>query len=178
MTVECIVALTSAGTARSPALLGFGGDSFIELLSAIIVFRRFRSQSDSADAEKVTTRVAGALLLALAVLLVVAATSVLFGNREPQPSFAGIIILVVAAFAMPWLAKQKRKLAAEIGSVALRADAVESAVCGYMALIALAGLLANAIFHKSWADPVAALALVPLIVKEGWETIRTAQRCC
>ena len=159
--MECIVAMTSARTARSPALLGFGGDSFIELLSAIIVFRRFRSQSGSADAETVTARVAGALLLALAVLIVAAASSVLFGNHEPQPSLVGITILILAAFAMPWLATQKRKLAAEIGSVALKADAVESAVCGYMAWIALAGLLTNAIFHKSWADPVAALALVP-----------------
>jgi len=81
--------------------------------------------------------------------------------------------LVIAAFTMPWLATQKRKLAAEIGNAALRADAVDSAVCGYMAWIALAGLLTNAMFHKSWADPIAAVALLPLIVKEGWEALRS-----
>lgn len=178
MTVECVVALGSAWMARSPALLGFGGDSAIELLSAIIVFRGIRSRSDSADAEHATARLAGALLWALAVWVIVTASFALAGNLVPQPSLAGIAILVMAAFGMPWLAIKKRKLATEIGSNALRADAVESVVCGYMAWIALAGLLINAIFHKSWADPVAALALVPLVVKEGWQAISAARRCC
>jgi divalent metal cation (Fe/Co/Zn/Cd) transporter len=73
---------------------------------------------------------------------------------------------------MPWLAKQKRSLAAVTGSTALRADAAESAMCGYLSLIALAGLLLNAIWEVSWADPVAALCLVPFVVREGWEARR------
>jgi divalent metal cation (Fe/Co/Zn/Cd) transporter len=86
--------------------------------------------------------------------------------------------LILAAIGMPWLASQKRKLATQVASAALKADATESAVCGYLSLIALAGLLANAIFHSPWADPIAALALVPLIVREGWEAIHASRHCC
>jgi divalent metal cation (Fe/Co/Zn/Cd) transporter len=165
MTIEAIVALGAAWTARSPALLGFGGDSAIELFSAIIVLWRFRSKSDSADAEKLAARVAGGLLFVVAGFVIVSSGLSLLGYREAQPSLAGIILLIVAAIGMPWLANQKRKLATQIASASLRADAAESALCGYLSWIALAGLLTNAVFQKSWADPVAALLLLPLIVK-------------
>jgi divalent metal cation (Fe/Co/Zn/Cd) transporter len=181
MTVEAIVALGAAWTARSPALLGFGGDSAIELFSAIIVLWRFRSKSDSVDAEKLAARVAGGLLFVVAAFVIVSSGLSLLGYREPQPSFAGIILLIVAAIGMPWLASQKRKLATQIASASLRADAAESALCGYLSLIALAGLLTNAVFQKSWADPVAALLLVPLIVKEGCNAMRASRpgcQCC
>jgi divalent metal cation (Fe/Co/Zn/Cd) transporter len=178
MTVEAVVALGAAWTARSPALLGFGGDSAIELFSAIIVLWRFRSKSDSAEAEKLAARVAGGLLFIVAAFVIVSSGLSLLGFREPQPSFAGIILLIVAAFGMPWLASQKRKLATQVASASLRADATESALCGYLSLIALAGLLANAIFHVPWADPIAALALVPLIAREGWDAIHASQHCC
>ena len=178
MTVEGIVALAAAWTARSPALLGFGGDSAIELFSAIIVLWRFRSKSDSADAEKLAARVAGGLLFIVAAFVMVSSGLSLLGYREPQPSFAGIILLIVAAIGMPWLASRKRKLATQVASASLRADATESALCGYLSLIALAGLLANLIFHAPWADPIAALALVPLIAREGWESIHASRHCC
>jgi divalent metal cation (Fe/Co/Zn/Cd) transporter len=181
MTVEAVVALGAAWTARSPALLGFGGDSAIELFSAIIVLWRFRSKSDAADAEKLAARVAGSLLFVVAAFVIVSSGLSLLGFREPQPSFAGIILLIVAAIGMPWLANQKRKLATQIVSASLNADATESALCGYLSWIALAGLLTNAIFQKSWADPVAALLLVPLIVKEGWNATRASRpgcQCC
>lgn len=178
MTIEAIVALGAAWTARSPALLGFGGDSAIELFSAIIVLWRFRSKSDSADAEKLVARVAGGLLFIVAVFVIVSSGLSLLGYREPQPSFVGIVLLIVAAIGMPWLANQKRKLATRIASASLRADAAESALCGYLSLIALAGLLANLVFHAPWADPIAALGLVPLITREGWEAIHTSRHCC
>jgi len=178
MTVEVMVALGAAWTARSPALLGFGGDSAIELFSAIIVLWRFRSKSDSADAQKLAARVAGGLLFVVAAFVIVSSGLSLLGYREPQPSFAGIILLIVAAIGMPWLASQKRKLATQVTSASLRADATESALCGYLSLIALAGLLANLIFHAPWADPIAALALVPLIAREAWEAIHASRHCC
>ena len=181
MTVEAVVALGAAWTARSPVLLGFGGDSAIELFSAIIVLWRFRSQSDSPGAERLAARLAGGLLFIVAAFVIVSSGLSLLGYREPQPSFAGIILLIVAAIGMPWLASQKRKLANQISSVSLSADATESALCGYLSWIALAGLLTNAVFQKSWADPVAALLLVPLIVKEGWNTTRASRpgcQCC
>jgi divalent metal cation (Fe/Co/Zn/Cd) transporter len=173
MTVEAVVSLAAAWNSHSPALFAFGGDSLVELLSAAVVFWRFRSDLKEVRA----ARIAGALLFILAGL--VALTSVLnfLGYREAQRSPVGIGILLAAAVVMPWLATRKRKLAAITSSAALKADAVESALCGYMAWIALAGLAVNAIWGKSWADPAAALALLPLIVREGWEA-RKGKPCC
>ncbi len=85
---------------------------------------------------------------------------------------------MAAALIMPWLAGKKRQLAGITASAALKADAAESALCGYMAWIALAGLVVNAIWGKSWADPVAALALTPLIVREGWEALHSDRLGC
>ena len=178
MSVEAIVASTAAWTARSPALLGFSGDSAIELFSAIIVLWRFRAKSDLAVAEQLAARVAGGLLFVVAAFVIVSSGLSLLGYREAQPSIIGILVLIVAAIGMPWLASQKRKVATQVASAALRADATESAVCGYLSLIALAGLLANAIFHAPWADPIAALALVPLIAREAWQAVHASRECC
>ena len=179
MSIEAIVALAAAWSAKSSALLGFGGDSAVELLSAIVVLWRFRTTSHSAEkSERLAARVAGALLFAVAGFVLLSSGLALFGYREAKPTFAGITLLIVAAIGMPWLAGQKRKLAAQVASASLRADATESALCGYLSLIALAGLLTNAIFHAHWADPIAALALVPLIVREAWLAVSTSRHCC
>jgi len=174
MTVEAVVSLGSACSSHSPALLAFGGDSLIELLSAAVVFWRFRFTLGEARA----ARIAGGLLFALAGF--VALTSVLnfIGYREAQRSLLGIGILLAAAIAMPWLASQKRKLAVVTSSAALKADAAESALCGYMAWIALVGLVVNAIWNKPWADPIAALGLTPLILREGWEAVHSSRLGC
>jgi divalent metal cation (Fe/Co/Zn/Cd) transporter len=180
MTAEAIVALAAAWTARSPALLGFGGDSAIELLSAMVVLWRFRSKSESGSvsAEKTAARIAGALLFLVAAFVTMTSALTLLRYAEPRPSLVGIVLLVVAAFGMPWLANQKRSLAARLSSASLKADAAESSLCGYLSWIALAGLLANAVFRKSWADPLAALILVPFVVKEGWEAMRASRPGC
>jgi divalent metal cation (Fe/Co/Zn/Cd) transporter len=177
MTMEAGVSLGAAWTAHSPALLGFGGDSGVELLSAAVVFWRFRSSGNPGFTEKRAARIAGALLLALAVYVAVVSVLSLLGYREPQPSRIGIAVLLAAAIVMPWLARQKRKLAALTASAALQADAVESALCGYLAWIALAGLVINAVWGKSWADSVAALALIPLVVREGWQALHSSKLC-
>jgi divalent metal cation (Fe/Co/Zn/Cd) transporter len=177
MSVEAIFALAASWRARSPALLGFGGDSAIELFSAVIVLWRFRVKSDSAQAEKLAARAAGALLFVLAAFVIASSAFLLLGHREPQQSLVGIVVLILAAVGMPWLASQKRKLGAQLSSASLKADAAESALCGYLSLIALAGLSANLLFHAAWADPVAAFALVPFIVKEAWEAIHASQPC-
>jgi divalent metal cation (Fe/Co/Zn/Cd) transporter len=173
MSLEAAVSLRTAWHAHSPALFGFGGDSLIELLSAVVVLCRFRFNFDEAHA----ARMAGALLYALAGVVVWTSVLNFIGYREAQRSLVGICILLAAAIAMPLLASEKRKLAVVTCSAALKADAVESALCGYMAWIALGGLAVNAVWGKSWADPVAALALTPLILREGWEAFR-AQRIC
>ena|SRR5229473_6012107 len=96
-----------------------------------------------------------------------------FGSRSyrstfsPEPSYLGIGLLVAAVIVMPWLSNQKRSLAARISSASLKADAVQSSMCGYLAWIALGGLALNAFFKLSWADPVAALLLLPIVVREG-----------
>jgi len=179
MTVEAMVSLFAAWRARSPALLAFGGDSTIELLSAVVVLWRFRASTAHEEVEMRAARVAGALLLALAAF--VAATSVgsLLGYTEPKPTVLGIAILLAAAFIMPWLAKEKRRLSGATGSAALRADATQSVLCAYLSLIALAGLAINAIWHVKWSDPAAALVVVPFVVWEGREALRgRACGCC
>src|ERR1019366_4233955 len=177
MSVEAVVSLGAAWFARSPALLAFGGDSAVELLSAAVVLWRFYSPSRGDHAERQAARIAGGLLFVLAAFVALASVLTLLGHVEARSSPIGIVVLVLAAVVMPWLAKQKRRLSAATSSAALRADAAESAVCGYLALIALAGLAVNAIWRVSWADPVAALALLPLIVREGWEAMK-GKPCC
>ena len=130
-------------------------------------------------AERRAARVAGTLLYALAAFVAITSVTSLLGYSEPKPTLLGIAVLVAAAAVMPWLAKEKRRLSGATGSAALRADAAQSALCAYMSLIALAGLAINAIWHVKWADPVAALVVLPLIVWEGREAIRgKACICC
>jgi len=172
MSVEAAVSLFAAWRAHSPALLAFGGDSAIELLSAVVVLWRFRAIAAHGDAERRAAHVAGALLFALAAFVAVTSVTSLLGYNEPKPTLLGIAILLAAAVIMPWLAKEKRRLSGATGSAALRADAAQSALCAYLSLIALAGLAINAIWHVKWADPVAALVVLPLIVWEGREDIR------
>lgn len=178
MSLEGLAALAAAWIAQSPALLGFGGDSAIELFSAIVVLWRFRTHRNAAQAEKLAARVAGGLLFLLAAFVLATSTMSLLGYGSPQPSSIGIVVLVLAAAGMPWLASQKRKLASQLSSASLRADSAESALCGYFSLIALVGLLANMFLHTPWADPIAALVLVPFIVKEAREALRAPRLGC
>jgi divalent metal cation (Fe/Co/Zn/Cd) transporter len=174
MSVEALVSLGTAWTSHSPALLAFGGDSLIELLSAAVVFWRFRFKLR----EERAARIAGGLLFALAGFVLLTSVLNFIGYRDAQRSLVGIGVLLAAAVAMPWLASQKRKLAVVTSSAALKADAAESALCGYMAWIALAGLVVNVVWNKPWADPAAALALTPLILREGWEAVHSSRLGC
>ena len=179
MTVEAAVSLAAAWMAHSPALLAFGGDSTIELLSAIVVLWRFRARADQEKSEKHAARIAALLLFMLAAYVAAVSVLTLLGYSEPKTTYVGIAVLVAATAVMPWLAKEKRKLSAITGSAALRADAAESALCAYLALVALVGLGINAIWHIRWADPVAALVIVPLILRGGREAMRgKACGCC
>ena len=111
-------------------------------------------------------------MFALAAYVLAASLMTILGYSEPKPTLLGIVILVAAAVVMPWLAKEKWRLSGTTGSAALRADAAQSALCAYLSLIALAGLAINAIWHVKWADPISALAVLPLIVWEGREAVR------
>lgn len=153
MCAEAAIALFAALRAHSVALLGFGADSGIELVSAFVVFLRFKKVSHLS--EKRVARITGLSLFALATFIL--GNSILaFTNPgfRPQPSYPGIVLLISAAIVMPWLSSQKRTLAAKTSSGALKADAVQSSMCAYLAWIALGGLVVNAMFKMSWADPV------------------------
>lgn len=171
MIVEAAMSLSAAWQAHSPALAAFGGDSAIELFSAVVVLWRFRSPA-SGKSERIAARVAGGLLLVLAVFVAIVSALALLGYSEPRPSLFGIAVLTAAALIMPWLAKEKRRLSALTGSAALRADAAESALCAYLSLIALVGLALHAFWHIGWADPLAAIAILPFILYEAREAIR------
>jgi len=172
MIAEAYVSLWAAWIARSPALLAFGADSAIELLSAGVVVWRFREQSESERLERQTARIGGALLFAVAACVAVVSVASILGYHEPQPSYLGMAVLALAAVIMPWLAQQKRRLSATTQSAALRADAAESALCAYFSWIALVGIGLNTIWHFGWADAAAALIIVPLIVREGFQSMR------
>jgi divalent metal cation (Fe/Co/Zn/Cd) transporter len=178
MSAEAVVSLSAAWMAHSPALLAFGGDSAVELLSAVVVYWRFHSKWHETS-ERLAARITGGLLFALAVYVALIATWALLGHREVRPSYLGIVLLIVAAVVMPALARQKRQLSALTASAALRADAAESALCGYLSIIALAGLGANAFWGITWADPLAALCLIPLVAREGWQALKGRPcECC
>ena len=171
MSAEAVLSLSAAWMARSPVLLAFGGDSAIELLSAVVVYRRFSAKRQETS-ERLATRIAGSLLFVLAAYVALIATLALVGRGEARPSLLGIVVLIVAAVVMPLLARQKRRLSALTASAALRADATQSALCGYLSIIALVGLVANAFWGITWADPVAALCLIPLVMREGWQALK------
>ena len=179
MSVEAVVSLSAAWMAHSPALMAFGGDSAIELLSAFVVYWRFRSKWNGDQTERLAARITGCLLFMLGAFVALVAALALLGHREVRPSLLGIAVLSVAAVGMPLLAQQKRRLSALTASAALRADAAESALCGYLSIIALGGLVANALWGITWADPVAALCLLPLIAREAWQALKgTPCDCC
>jgi divalent metal cation (Fe/Co/Zn/Cd) transporter len=172
MTVEAGVSLLAAWTARSPALLAFGGDSLIELFSASVVLWRFTTRTKQEHAERTAARTAGVLLFVLGAFVVFSSVKTLLGHTNPSPSVLGIFVLAAAITIMPWLAKEKRRLSSLTGSAALRADAAQSNLCAYLALVALLGLTLNAVLKIGWADPLAALAVIPFIGYEAVEVIR------
>lgn len=165
MLIEFGVALYAALSAHSPALLAFGSDSLVELLSAALVLLQWTPKMQIS--EQRAHRVAGVLLFVLAAVVFVIAVASLVLRLQPETSAAGMAITIAALVAMPVLASLKRREARRSKNAALAADAVQSATCAYIALIALTGLAVNAIFHLPSFDSIAALAAIPILIKEG-----------
>src|ERR1035441_5586856 len=165
MLVEFGVAAYAAATAHSPALLAFSSDSLVELMSAAVVLLQWIPRVSIS--ERKAARIASVLLFVLALVVVGAALASLALGLRPESSRAGIAITIAALLAMPVLAWLKRQEARRSGNAALAADATQSATCAYLALIALIGLAVNAMFHIAWFDTAAALAAVPILLKEG-----------
>lgn len=165
MLVEFGVSAYAAVTAHSPAMLAFGSDSLVELLSATVVLLQWIP--GMSISERKASRIAGILLFLLALVVAAIAVASLALHLRPATSYAGMAITIAALIAMPVLAFLKRREARRSKNAALAADAVQSATCAYLALVALAGLAINGAFHVAWFDSVAALAAVPILVKEG-----------
>ncbi len=165
MLVECGVSLYAANVAHSAALLAFGSDSLVELLSASLVLSLYIP--GIGIAERRASRIAGGLLFLLALVVAATAIAALVLRVKPEASFIGMAITVAALIAMPVLAYLKRREARRTNHIALAADAVQSATCAYLAFITLVGLAVNAVFHVAWIDSAAALLAVPILISEG-----------
>jgi divalent metal cation (Fe/Co/Zn/Cd) transporter len=165
MLVELGVSAYAAVTARSPAMMAFGSDSLVELLSAVVVLLQWIPKMSIS--ERRAHRAAAVLLFVLAFVVGLIALGSLALRLQPETSRAGISITFAALVVMPVLAALKRREARRSQNAALAADAVQSATCAYIALITLAGLALNAAFHIPWFDSFAALLAVPILIKEG-----------
>jgi divalent metal cation (Fe/Co/Zn/Cd) transporter len=165
MLVECGVSLYAAALAHSPAMLAFGFDSLVELFSATVVVLQFLPHFPLSRER--ANRTAGLLLFALAGVVAAIAMAALVLHAHPDTSRIGIAITIAALIAMPVLAWLKNREALRANNPALRADAVQSATCAYLAGITLVGLAVNAVFGVAWFDSLAALVAVPLLLKEG-----------
>jgi divalent metal cation (Fe/Co/Zn/Cd) transporter len=173
---EGAIAIAAGVAAGSVALTGFGIDSVIEVSSGILLWWRLRAELGApplaARVEASAARGAGALLLALGAYLLADAVRRLVTGDEPGSSVVGIVLTALSLVVMPLLARAKLRAAAALGSRALRADAHETIVCAWLSFTTLAGLALNASLGWWWADPLAALAMLPLIVREGIEALR------
>jgi len=177
MLVELGVSAYSAFSAHSPAMLAFGSDSLVETISAATVLSQW--VPGIRLSERRAARISGGLLLLLAVAILIIATGSYVLRVEPERTFAGIGITAAALVVMPVLAMLKRREAAHTGNAALAADAVQSATCAYIASVTLLGLALRALLGIGWFDNLAALAAVPLLVREGREAWRgKACGCC
>lgn len=172
---EGVVALSAGTRADSIALFGFGIDSIIECLAAAALLWRLTSEDRDATRERVerterrASRIVGATFLALALYVMIQSGIALVAGRQPDASIVGIVVAIASLLIMPMVSWWKLRTAAQIGSRALRAEAKETLACAYLSFTLLVGLGANAVAGWWWADPVAAILMVPWLVKEGTE---------
>jgi divalent metal cation (Fe/Co/Zn/Cd) transporter len=175
--LEAVVALAAGAAAESIALLGFGLDSAIECGAASVLLWRLRLEVRGADAESLERaelrvhRFVGVTFLALALYVTAQAGLTLWHGDAPEESAVGIALAAASLVVMPLVSLGKLRAARELGSASLRAEAKETLACSYLSLALLAGLAANAAAGWWWADPAAALAMLPWLVREGLEGV-------
>jgi divalent metal cation (Fe/Co/Zn/Cd) transporter len=170
--LEGLVAVVAGAIAGSISLVGFGIDSFIEVTSGTVLLWRMSVDADverREPNERRALRVVGVCFLLLAAYIAYESALDLWSRRAPEHSIPGIVLACVALVVMPLLSRAKRKVGHALGSAAMHADAKQTEFCTYLSAILLLGLLANAFLGLWWADPVAALIMVPIIAKEGIE---------
>lgn len=170
--LESVIAIGSGLIAGSIALVSFGFDSLIESLSGSALLWRLRDGEKGEQREKTALKLVGASFLLLAAYVAFDALKSLLMREAPETSYAGIAIAALSLVIMPFLARAKRRVAARLNSRAMEADSRQTDICAYLSAILLGGLLLNALLGWWWADPVAALVMVPIIAKEGIEALR------
>jgi divalent metal cation (Fe/Co/Zn/Cd) transporter len=179
-TVEAVVSIAAGLVAGSVALIGFGVDSGIEVTASIAAQWRLRSDlhpERRERVERITHRVIGGSFLALAAYVTVDSLTTLWQREAPDPSVPGLIILLLSVLVMPVLARAKRRVAVALGSRALQSDAMQTSICAYLSVIGLAGVALNTFLGWWWADPIAALAMVPVLAGEGIEGVKGEPSC-
>ncbi len=182
MVIEAAVAIGSGITAKSLTLIAFGADSIIELLSAAVLLWRLISELRGGEelsqaAERRASKIGGALLLGLTLYVVASAAWSLWSGRGQEFSIPGLTLAVLAVPVMYFLARAKRRIADQIDSRALRADAAESIACGYLSLIVVVGLVTQAMLGAWWVDGVSALVFVPFLLQEAREAWASEDAC-
>jgi len=181
--VEAAVSLLAGLLAGSVALVGFGFDSVIEVIASVAAQWRLRADLAAERRERVeqtSHRVVGWCFLALGAYVAYESVESLWTRSRPDRTLIGIAVLAASAIVMPLLARAKRRVARALESRSLGSEAAQTSLCAYLSIIALAGVALNALFGWWWADPLAALAMVPIITKEGLAAIRQRHPadCC
>lgn len=172
---ESVVAIIIGAMAGSISLMAFGIDSAIEVISGSVLLWRMAADADKRgreSRERLALRVVGVCFIALGIYVAVDAVLGLLRHEAPRHSIPGIVLAVVSLIVMPVLARAKRKVGFKLGSAAMMADSAQTQFCVYLSAIMLAGLILNATFGLWWADPMAALCMVPLIAREGVEALQ------
>ena len=177
--IEAIVAITAGMIASSTALIGFGLDSVIEVSSAAAVAWQFSTREHAVREarEKRTLRIIAVSFFALAAYVSIDAARALAGSGEAERSVPGIVIAALSLAAMPFLSASQRKAGRELGSASAVADSKQTLLCTYLSAVLLVGLILNATLGWSWADPIAALVIAAIAVKEGRDAWQ-GKGCC
>jgi len=178
--VEAVVAITAGTLASSTALIGFGLDSVVEVSSAAAVGWQFSAREHHVREarETVTLRIIAVSFFALAAYVTVDAVRALTGSGEAERSIPGIVIAALSLAVMPFLSAAQRRAGRELGSASAVADSKQTLLCTYLSAVLLLGLVLNATLGWSWADPIAALVIAAVAVKEGRDAWRGEGCCC
>jgi len=174
--VEAAVAIGAGAVAGSTALVAFGLDSVIEVSSGLVILWQFR-HAVPAERERTTLRLIAVSFFALAAYVVVDSARALSGSGDPDASPVGIGLAIASLLVMPWLSGAQRRTGRALGSSTVLADSTQTLLCTYLSAVLLAGLVLNAALGWSWADPLAALAIAAVAVREGLEAWR-GENCC
>ena len=170
--LEALAGITAGVVAGSIALIGFGADSVIEVASSAVLLWRLSDHELGEQREHIALKLVGISFLLLAVYVAYESIESLVTHQPPRVSYFGIVFSALCLVVMPLLARAKRRVASRLNSAALQADSRQSSICAYLAAILLGGLAFNALLGWWWADPLAALVMLPIIAKEGFEALR------